>query len=113
MGAFVSNFKNNKKRLYVGVATGVVSLCLTGIGASHSRAQSAAPQMLPPVSIDAPQQRPQATRTVRSRGAPQRSTRVASRPPTEQPAPAAPVTTMGTTRTLGPLAPAYAGGQVA
>lgn len=107
----MNNFKNNKNRLYVGVATSVVSLCLTSIGASQSKAQSAEPQALPPVSIDAPVQRARVTRTVRPRGTPQR---VVRRQPTEQPpAPSAPVTTMGTTRTIGAPAPAYAGGQVA
>jgi hypothetical protein len=113
VGAFVSNFKNNKNRMYVGVATSVVSLCLTGIGASQSRAQSAAPQVLPPVSIDAPQQRARVMTTARPRGVSQRSARVAPRPPTERPAAVVPVTTMGTTRTIGAPAPAYAGGQVA
>ncbi|MDQ8730068.1 TonB-dependent receptor [Bradyrhizobium sp. LHD-71] len=109
----MSNFKNYKNRLYVGVATSVVSLCLTGIGASQTSAQSAAPQVLPPVSVDAPQQRSRVSRTVRSRGTSQRSARVVPRQPTEQPAPIAPVTTMGSTRTIGTPAPAYAGGQVA
>ncbi|MFH1343331.1 MAG: TonB-dependent siderophore receptor [Pseudomonadota bacterium] len=109
----MSNFKNNKNRLYIGVATGVLSLCLTGIGTSEGSAQSVAPRVLPPVSIDAPEQRARVTRTVRSRGTAQRSARVAPRPPTERPAAAATATTMGTTRTIGTPAPAYAGGQVA
>jgi iron complex outermembrane recepter protein len=99
--------------MYVGVATSVVSLCLTGIGASQGKAQSAAPQVLPPVSIDAPQQRARVMTTTRPRGASQRSARVAPRPPTERPAAVVPVTTMGTTRTIGAPPPAYAGGQVA
>jgi iron complex outermembrane receptor protein len=95
-----------------GVATGVVSLCLTGVGASQSRAQNAAPQTLPPVSIDAPQQRARVAPVARPRGTSQRATRVAPRAPTEAPVPTAPVT-MGTTRTIGAPAPAYAGGQIA
>ncbi|MFA5902079.1 MAG: TonB-dependent receptor, partial [Hyphomicrobium sp.] len=110
----MSNIKKYKSRLYVGVATSVFSLCLTGMGASQSSAQSAAPRVLPPVSINAPEQRARVTRTVRSRGAAQRSARVAPRQPAERPpAPIAPVATMGTTRTIGAPAPAYAGGQVA
>ena len=109
----MNSFKNYKNRLYVGVATGVVSLSLTAMGSSESRAQSAAPQALPPVSIDAPRQRPQATRTVRSRGTPQRSARVAPRQSTERPPASVTATTMGTTHTIGTPAPAYAGGQVA
>jgi iron complex outermembrane receptor protein len=109
----VSNFKNYKSRLFAGVATGVVSLCLTGIGASQGKAQSTAPQVLPPVSIDAPQPRARVTRTVRSRGTAQRSTRVAPRQQTDRPPAAVTATTMGTTRTIGTPAPPYAGGQVA
>ena len=110
----MSNFKNYKSRLLVGAAMSGFSLCLTGMGATQSQAQSTVPQVLPPVSVDAPQERARVTRTVRSRGATQRSARVAPRQPTEQPpAPVAPVATMGTTRTIGAPAPAYAGGQVA
>ncbi|MBO4227275.1 TonB-dependent siderophore receptor [Bradyrhizobium neotropicale] len=110
----MSNFENYKNRLYVGVATGVVTLCLSGVSSSQSRAQSAQPHVLPPVHVDAPQQRARATRTVRTRGSAQHSARVASRQRTEQPlAPTAPVTTMGSTRTIGAPAPAYAGGQLA
>lgn len=109
----MSSYKNYKSRLFAGVATGVVSLCLTGMGASQGKAQSAAPQVLPPVSIDAPQQRARVTRTVRSRGAPQRSARVAPRQQTERPPAAVTATTMGTTRTIGTPAPPYAGGQMA
>lgn len=72
--------------------------------------QSNAQQALPPVSVDAPQQRSQAKPIVRPRAVPQRSVRVAPRRPTEPPAP---VVTMGSTRTIGAPAPAYAGGQVA
>ncbi len=109
----MSIFKNNKNRFYVGVATSVVSLCFTSMEASQSRAQSAAPQVLPPVAIDAPQQRARVARTARPRGAAQRSTRVVPRQTEQPPAPIAPVATMGTTRTIGAPAPAYAGGQVA
>lgn len=112
-GPLLSNFENYKNRLYVGVATGVVTLCLSGVSSSQSRAQSAQPHVLPPVSIDQPQ-RARVTRTVRTRGSAQHSARVASRQRTEQPpAPAAPVSTMGSTRTIGAPAPAYAGGQLA
>lgn len=109
----MSNFKNNKNRLYVGVATSVLSLCLTGIGISRSSAQSATPRVLPPVSIDAPEQRARVTRTVRSRGTVRRSTRVAPRQSTDRPPASITATTMGTTRTIGAPAPAYAGGQLA
>lgn len=111
IGEIVSNLKSYKNRLNLGVATSVVSLCLTGMGASESRAQSSEPRMLPPVSVEAPRQRPRVTRTVRPRSTAQRSAPVAPRV-AEQP-PAAPPTTMGTTRTIGTPAPAYAGGQVA
>lgn len=74
-------------------------------------AQSAQTNVLPPVSVDAPRQRARAT-TVRTRTAPQRATRVAAPRQVEQ-QPAAPATTVGTTRTIGAPAPAYAGGQVA
>ena len=109
----VTNLKNYKSRLYVGAATSVVSLCLIGTGASESRAQSTESRVLPPVSVDAPQQRTRVTAPVRSRGTAQRSARVTPRQSTERPpAPTAPPT-MGTTRTIGAPAPAYAGGQVA
>ncbi|WP_456632868.1 TonB-dependent receptor [Bradyrhizobium sp. USDA 10063] len=107
----MSSFKNYKSRVYAGVATSVVSLCLTSMEASESRAQSAAPHALPPVAVDAPQQRSRVMSTARPRGTIQRSSRVAPRQRTEQPP--APVTTMGSTRTIGAPAPAYAGGQVA
>lgn len=109
----MSIFKNNKNRLYVGMATSIVSLSLTGMGAGQSMAQSPAPRVLPPVSIDAPEQRARVTRTVRLRGAPQRSARVAPRQSTDRPPASVTATTMGTTRTIGTPAPAYAGGQVA
>ncbi|MEH2498117.1 iron complex outermembrane receptor protein [Bradyrhizobium sp. AZCC 1678] len=108
------NFKNNKSRVLVGAAVSAVSLSLTGMGATQSNAQSTAPQVLPPVSVDAPGQRARVMSTARPRGTSQRSARVAPRQPTEQPpAPVAPVATMGTTRTIGAPAPPYAGGQVA
>ncbi|QUS39403.1 TonB-dependent receptor [Tardiphaga alba] len=103
-------FKTCKSRLYAGVATGVVTLCLSGVSSSEADAQTASSQTLPPIAVDAPQQRAR-TSTVRTRTAPQRVTRVAPRQQTEQPV--APTTTMGTTRTIGTPAPAYAGGQVA
>ena len=111
----MSNFKNNKSRLYVGAATSVVSLCLTGMGATQSRAQSTAPQALPPVSIDAPQQRARpATRDSAVSWHVAALARVAPRPPSERPVSASvTATTMGTTHTIGTPAPAYAGGQVA
>lgn len=102
-----------RNRLFVGAATSVVALCLSGTGASQVSAQSAQPSVLPPVSVDAPQQRARPTRTVRTRTTSQRATRVAPRQATEQPAPTAPVSTVGSTRTIGAPAPAYAGGQVA
>lgn len=107
----MSNFKNNKNRLYVGVATSVVTLCLTGAGVSQGNAQSATPQALPPVSVDAPRQRERVAPAARPRGTPQRAARVAPRQPDAPPP--APLATMGTTRTIGAPAPAYAGGQVA
>ena len=110
----VTKFKNYKSRLYVGAATSVVALCLTGTGATQGRAQSTASQPLPPVSIDAPQQRAPVTSAARSRVTSQRSARVAPRPPSERPVSASvTATTMGTTHTIGTPAPAYAGGQVA
>jgi iron complex outermembrane receptor protein len=109
----VSNFKNNKNRWCVGVATSVVSLCLTAGANSQSMAQSAETRVLPPVSVDAPQQRARATRAVQPRATARRTARVAPRQSNERPpAPVAPPT-MGTTRTIGAPAPAYAGGQVA
>lgn len=103
-----------KNRLYAGVATGVVSLCLTSVGAFEGHAQSAGSQVLPPVSVDAPQQRARVTRSAPPRGTSQRATRVAPRQSAERPpVAAAPSTTVGTTRTIGNPAPAYAGGQVA
>lgn len=111
-GRFVSIFQNRKNRLYVGVATGVIALGLSGFGGSEAQAQTAGARQLPPVAVDAPQQRTRPTRAVRTRTATQRVTRVAPRPSREQP-PAAPVSTMGTTHTIGAPAPAYAGGQIA
>ncbi|MCG6203215.1 TonB-dependent receptor [Rhodopseudomonas sp. HC1] len=107
-------FKNNNNRWYLGVATGVMSVCLTGVGVSESRAQSTESRVLPPVSVDAPQQRARATRAVQPRATAQRAARVTPRQTTERPpAPVAPPPTMGSTRTIGAPAPAYAGGQVA
>ena len=93
----------------------VVSLSLTGMGATQSSAQSTAPQVLPPVSIDAPQQR------ARGDDAPcglvaRRSAQHASRPGSRasgRVSASVTATTMGTTHTIGTPAPAYAGGQVA
>ncbi|MBI5130436.1 MAG: TonB-dependent receptor [Rhodopseudomonas palustris] len=92
-----------------------MSICLTGAGLSESRAQSAEPRVLPPVSVDAPQQRARVAPAARTRSAAPRTARVtpwqsAERPPA---APLPPPTTMGSTRTIGAPAPAYAGGQVA
>lgn len=113
-GRRVSYFKTNKKRWYSGVAMGVMSVCLTGVGVSESRAQSTESRVLPPVSIDAPQQRASVAPAARARSAPPRAARVVPRPsPERPPAPVAPPTTMGSTRTIGAPAPAYAGGQVA
>ncbi|ACI91863.1 ferrichrome receptor FcuA [Afipia carboxidovorans OM5] len=109
----MGNFKNYKNRLLAGVATGFVSLCLTGTGASNGFAQSAEPRVLPPVSVDAPRQRAQTTRTSRPRTTSQRAARAVPRRAEQPPAPTAPVSTMGSTRTIGAPAPAYAGGQVA
>ena len=106
-------YQNYKNRLFVGAATSVFALCLSGAGASQGNAQSAQPNVLPPVAVDAPQQRARATRTVRTRTTSQRATRVAPRPVNEQPAQTAPVSTVGSTRTIGAPAPAYAGGQIA
>jgi iron complex outermembrane receptor protein len=108
----VSKLCNYKRRVLCGVATGAVSLCLSGLGSSQVIAQSASSQPLPPVSIDAPQPRVRAAAVVRSRATPQRATRVVARPAAEPPAPGA-KPTMGTTHTIGAPAPAYAGGQVA
>lgn len=105
----MSYFKKNKNRLYVGAATGV-AICLSGTGISDSHAQSRSPSELPPVTVDAPRQRARVAPATRTRAAPQRAVRVTPRQPDEPPAP---VTTMGTTRTIGAPAPAYAGGQVA
>lgn len=66
---------------------------------------------MPPVSVDAPRQRARVAPAARPRGTAQRATRTIPRQEAA-PAPVAPVT-MGTTRTIGALAPAYAGGQVA
>ncbi|RJF74385.1 TonB-dependent receptor [Rhodopseudomonas palustris] len=110
----MSYFNNNKNRWYFGVATGVMSICLTGVGASESAAQSSESRVLPPVSVDAPQQRARVAPAARPRVAPQRAARVVPRPaPERAPVPVAPPTTMGSTRTIGAPAPAYAGGQVA
>ncbi|PZA13235.1 TonB-dependent siderophore receptor [Rhodopseudomonas palustris] len=111
----MSNFKNNKNRLYLGVAAGVVTATVASLSASPVRAQDAERRVLPPVSVDAPQQRARpATRTAQPRATPQRAARVAPRRAAEPPPPpAAPPTTMGSTRTIGAPAPAYAGGQVA
>ncbi len=100
--------ENYKYRLSLGVATSVLSLCITGVTTFETHAQqSAAPRVLPPVSVDAPRQRTRTTRTVRPRSTAQRAAPVVPRQ-AEQPA-----TTVGTTRTIGTPAPAYAGGQVA
>lgn len=99
--------------MYVGVATGVVTLCLSDVTSSPAMAQSPVPQELPPVAVDAPKQRARATRPTPSRGAQQRAASNAARKPAAPPAAAEPVTTMGSTRTIGTPAPAYAGGQVA
>ena len=105
-------FAKYKSRLYVGVATSVLSLCMTGAGTSQADAQSAPSQVLPQVSIDAPRPRAQTTRATRPRRTSQRVVRAAPRR-AEQPPATAPVPTMGSTRTIGAPAPAYAGGQVA
>ena len=112
-GPSVSSFKNNKNRLYVSAATGVVSLCLTAIGYSESGAQSS-PQALPPVSVAPPPERARPARAVRTRSttAP-RAARVAPRPTSERPPQNLAATTMGTTHTIGTPAPPYAGGQFA
>ncbi|WP_108521149.1 TonB-dependent receptor [Bradyrhizobium algeriense] len=108
------SFKNNKSRVLVGAAMSAVALCVTGMGATQSRAQSTAPQVLPPVSVDAPGQRARVTSATRPRGAAQRSARVAPRQPSERPVSASvTATTMGTTHTIGTPAPSYAGGQLA
>jgi len=84
------------------------------MGTTQVDAQGAVPQPLPPVSVDAPQQRTRVTTAARPRATTQRSTRVAPRPPSERPVSASvTATTMGTSRTIGTPAPAYAGGQVA
>jgi iron complex outermembrane receptor protein len=109
----VSNIQNYKSRMLVGAAIGAFSLGLTGAAVTESRAQSSAPQALPPVTVDAPQQRARVTRSsARPRGNVQRAGRDVSRQAAQAPS-NAPVTTMGSTRTLGAPAPAYAGGQVA
>lgn len=112
MGVLVSKLCNYKRRVLCGVATGAVSLCLSGLASSQVVAQGASSQPLPPVSIDAPQPRVRVAPVVRSRATPQRATRVVARTAAEPPAPMA-RPTMGTTRTIGAPAPAYAGGQIA
>lgn len=103
--------KNHKYRLGFGVMTSVVSLFITGMGASQTHAQqSAEPRVLPPVSVDAPRQRARTPRAVRPAITAQRAAPVAPRPPQQ---PQTPPTTVGTTRAIGTPAPAYAGGQVA
>jgi iron complex outermembrane receptor protein len=110
----VSNFKNDKSRLYLGVAASVAAACVTSLAASPGRAQDSETRVLPPVSVDAPQQRARTTPIEAARSAPQRAARVAPRRAAEPPPPpAAPPTTMGSTRTIGAPAPAYAGGQLA
>lgn len=107
------DFVNYKKYLCAGAATGAIALGMSSIGSSQVSAQSAA-SVLPPASVEAPRTRARAV-TVRTRTAPQRAARVAPRR-VEQPAPTAPVpvtTTVGSTRTIGTPAPAYAGGQIA
>lgn len=99
-----------RSRLLFGVATGVFSACLTGIGVSESLAQSSSATTLPPVAVDEPRQRPRVVSTKRQRVAPRQTVRAAPPQPAAAPPPQ---TTMGTTRTIGAVAPAYAGGQVA
>jgi len=101
----VSNLKKYSSLLSVGVATGVVSLCLTGVGTSEVRAQSGAHEELPTVRVNAPR----AKRAVRPRAAPRRAVETVQ--PAEQAS--GPVTTMDTTRTIGAPPVPYAGGQVA
>lgn len=108
----MSDFQTFKGRLYAGVATSVLSLCVGGVGTTAAQAQSAEPRVLPQVAVDAPRQRVRAKPAVRVTASPQRATRVAPRPAVEQP-PAVAVSTVGSTRTIGAPAPAYAGGQVA
>ena len=112
IGGVVTSFKMIDSRFVVGAATSVIALCLSGAGASQGHAQSAKPRVLPPVAVDEPV-RARPTRTVSSRPVSQRSTRAAPRQATQAPAPAAPITTVNSTRTIGTPAPAYAGGQVA
>ncbi|MFT4277814.1 MAG: hypothetical protein QM576_15795, partial [Rhodopseudomonas sp.] len=70
----MSNFKNNKNRLYLGVAAGVVTATVASLSASPVRAQEAERRVLPPVSVDAPQQRTRsATRPAQPRATPQRA----------------------------------------
>jgi len=108
----VNTFKSHKHRLSLSVMTSIFSLCITGLGTSQSHAQqSSEPRVLPPVSVDAPRERTRKPRIVRPRSAPQSSAPTVQRQ-AEQP-PATPPTTMGTTRTIGAPAPAYAGGQIA
>ncbi|ABD88406.1 TonB-dependent receptor [Rhodopseudomonas palustris] len=104
----MSYFKNNNNRWYVGVTTSVVSLGLFGAGASQSSAQTAASQDLPQIAVRAPKQaKPVARPAVR------RAARVAPPPAAEAAREQTAPPTMGTTRTIGAPAPAYAGGQVA
>lgn len=107
----MKNFGNYKGRLYGGAAMGVLSLCLAGIADSAS-AQSS-PQVLPPVAIDAPQQRARVAPPSRKRATSQRAARVTPTRNEQPPAAVAPPSTLGTTHTIGTPAPAYAGGQVA
>ncbi len=76
-------------------------------------AQTAASVALPPVSVEAPKRRARATGIARTRNAPQRTAIAASRRQAARHTEPVPVTTMGTTHTIGAPAPAYAGGQIA
>lgn len=110
----MGSFRTNKNRLYAGVATAAISLCLTGIGICQSRAQSAAPHVLPPVAVDEPRQRARVAPPVRSRNVQRRSSRVAPRQSTEPPAaPIAAPNPAAAIHTIGTLPVPYAGGQVA
>lgn len=112
--------------MFFGVATGALSVCLTGVGASESKAQSAAPNTLPAVTVNEPARRAKPARVVRPRATPAVSRVATRRPATRAPTPVVPpqpatpatlpvlaTTTMGTTHTIGAPPPAYAGGQVA
>lgn len=95
--------------MFAGAAFGAVSIGIVGVAPTESRAQATAPSILPPVTVDAPQRRARAAST-----RPSRVTRTVQRRPAERaPVAVAPVSIIGSTRTIGAPPQAYAGGQIA